>query len=83
MRPLQFVPVEQAVTPRDGEVITNRWWIYDPHLGIAFAEFPPHYWAPQCNRDKTIANSIRKGLTPELGLRFLEVVFLGHEGKCK
>lgn len=79
----KFVPLEQAVTPRDGEVLANRFWIYSPVEGILFVEFPSGYWSPQCNSRKEIAEHIRQELNPDLAIRFIEAVFLGRMGICE
>lgn len=78
------VSLEQAATPRDGEVLTNRWWGYVPDEGILFAIFPgrPEHWAPQCNSVKKIAEAVTLKIHPDAELLHVPVVFLGHRGNC-
>lgn len=71
-----LVPVDKAVVPRDGECVTDRWWIVaDEHL-ILWRGF-----AAQCNRQQAIAESIRAKMYPDAEVRHFDAVFLGgvHE----
>lgn len=66
-----YVSLDEATTPRDGPVLTNRWWIYKPDQGIIFVN---KY--PQCNQYQRPMESVRKLIYPDAELIHLDVVFI-------
>lgn len=77
-RPLIYLPLEAAITPKDGDCMTKRWWVYRPGEGLVFAKIGRDHHAPQCNSNKIITESIRARLYPDHGILYVEVVYLGH-----
>jgi hypothetical protein len=76
---LEYVSLKEAATPRDGEVITNRWWVVHPEDGIAFYRMPQaRFRAPQCNHDERIARDLCDKLYPGHDVALVPVVFVGH-----
>lgn len=75
---LEYVSFEDASTPRDGEVMTDRWWVVHPVLGLAFYVMPRgSHRTPQCNADETIARHHLCELYPGHEVRFVPVAFVG------
>ena len=69
---LTRIPVEEAITPRNGMVVMcDRWWIVLDGCLLFFKGF-----APQCNAVEKIAKSIRDRLYPDADVRFLPLVFV-------
>jgi hypothetical protein len=83
---LEYETFDDATTPRDGEVLTNRWWVVHPEYGVAFYRMYPRdpYRAPQCNHDERIARDICDRLYPGHEVRLIPAVFVGHrpQGDC-
>lgn len=77
---LEYVGFEEATTPRDGDVLTNRWWVVHPEHGVAFYRLRPKdpYRAPQCNHHERIARDICEKLYPGHEVRLIPAVFVGH-----
>ena len=70
------VSIEEAIKPKSGICLVDRWWTVTPEREILF--YREH--APQCNADENIAKEIRDRIYPEGTVEFLEVVFTGrHE----
>lgn len=76
--PLEYVPLSEATKPKDGECLTNRWWVYKPDEGILFVKVAKVNYSPQCNSNKIITEGIRDKLYPGHDIRYVEVVYLGH-----
>lgn len=76
----EYVPIEEATTPRDGEVITNRWWVVHPEHGLTFWRLSPKdtYRAPQCNSNEAITRDIASKIHPDHEVRLIPAVYLGH-----
>lgn len=72
------VDLEWLTTPRDGPVITNRWWVYREGAGVLFHRLGRSHF-PQCNTDKAVAEHVRARLYPDDTLKFVEVTYLGRE----
>ena len=72
-RPHTFIPVAEAVTPRDGEVLCNRWWVVTPNAEIIL--WRGH--SPQCNSDVRAAETILKKVWPDYEIVHLPAVYLG------
>lgn len=77
---LEYVTFDEATTPRDGEVLTDRWWIVHPERGIAFYRMWPkdRYRSPQCNHDERISRQLCEQLYPDHEIRLIPAVFIGH-----
>jgi hypothetical protein len=77
---LEYVPFEEATTPRDGEALTDRWWVVHPEYGIAYYRVHPKgaYRAPQCNHNEAIARDICARLYPDHEVRHMPAVFTGR-----
>lgn len=67
------VSIEDAIKPKNGRAITNRWWTITPEREILFYR----NFAPQCNANEDIAKSMRDKLHPDCTVEFLELVFTG------
>ncbi len=77
-RGLVYVGFDAAVTPRDGKVLTNRYWVVHSEKGFAFFAMDRDFAAPQCNSDQRIAETIRDKMYPDHEVRFAEVVYMGN-----
>lgn len=74
----QFMPRETCTTPRDGEVLTDRWWVTDKDGNLAFFVRA----AGQCSRDKDFAEELAKAynddkIIPGCKVEFFPIVYLG------
>ena len=73
MRQMYFLSLEEAATPSNyAQVIMDHWWIVDPEKGLMF--FGRGY-APQCNSNQKIAESIAK-IHPTCEVKHLELVYV-------
>jgi len=77
------IPLELAITPKDGKCICNRWWSVHPDKGIAFYAVLHGYCSseepsPQCNLLESTSRVVTKKLLPDHGVIFVPVVFLAH-----
>ena len=56
---LGFIPLVKCVTPKDGEVYSDRWWVCHPVYGAAFYR-PRGFrgWIPQCSRDERMIDDM-------------------------
>jgi hypothetical protein len=70
---IELVDIADAATPRDGvfRVIVDAWWIVKDEKIMMYRGF-----SPQCNRDRKLAESVRKKLYPECELRQLPAVYV-------
>lgn len=77
---LEYMTLEEAATPRDGTVYTDRWWVAHPEKGLAFYRASPRtrHRAPQCNHDIRMAEHLIASIYPGHVPRYMPVVFLGH-----
>lgn len=79
-----YLSVKQAMTPVDGQVLTKRWWAYDPAKGIMSIKFHTDgmlHHAPQCNKDKDVAEALTANLYPGCKVKYIEVVFVEQFNK--
>jgi len=77
---LGFVSIDKATAPRDGMVLTDRWWIVHPDHGIAFYQpYPRRGWSAQCNADRRLPYSLVDSYPAHFGLtvRHIPAVFVG------
>lgn len=71
------IPWEVLVTPRDGEVYTNRWWLVENGKCLFWQGATSRGFSPQCNANRaffdrdTVANT-------GLEVLYLPVAYLGH-----
>ena len=73
------IPIDILITPRDGEVVTDRWWITrDGHALFWQAPTNRRGYALQCNRDKRIAESIWSKLYPDATITHIDVAYIGQ-----
>jgi len=77
---LGFVSIDKATSPRDGMVLTDRWWIVHPDHGVAFYQPYGRGWSAQCNTDRRLPDSLVDSYPAHLGLtvRHLPAVFVGR-----
>jgi len=76
---IRKLSMEQATTPRDGGVLTDRWWIVDDEGLYWWSRTPKsRAVAPQCNGNRAIAEDLRRQLYPEARLEQIPVVFVGR-----
>lgn len=74
---IEYVSIAEATTPRDGEVLTNRWWVVHPEHGITFYRMDRRYRAPQCNSDERISRHICDKMYPGHDIQFIPAVYTG------
>lgn len=76
---LRKLDLHYAMTPREGSVMVNRYWVVDDD-GLYWWQpvGSRHMWAPQCNPDQRITESLRDKLYPDARVGFLDVVYVGH-----
>jgi hypothetical protein len=79
---LEYLDFEKAGQPRDGQVVTDRWWVVHPERGLAFYRVARDYRAPQCNHDRRLVNSLIADLYPGHEARHVAVVFMGPDGEA-
>lgn len=59
---LLAVPLHQLTAPRDGDVMTNRWWIIRGDCALLYQGSGHRGWSPQCNSNRVIAESLKDNL---------------------
>lgn len=76
---LEYVALDEATRPRDGEVLTDRWWVVHPYRGLAFYRPDPkrRFRAPQCNHSEAIIDSFCADMYPGHDAIFVPVVYVG------
>jgi hypothetical protein len=74
---LEFMPMEEATTPRDGIAMCNRYWVVHPTDGVVFYRLSKGYRAAQCNHNEEIAKTIRDRIYPGCDVILIPVVFTG------
>jgi len=67
-----LVPITEAIKPKDGPqwCYKDRYWAVKDECIMFFKGF-----APQCNGDKKIAESINQRIHPDCETRFIPVIF--------
>jgi hypothetical protein len=77
---LTYVPFDEATTPKDGEVLTNRWWVVHPEHGLAYFSRRPtdRHKSAQCNGDRRLPEKMVGEMYPNHEVRFMPVVFTGQ-----
>lgn len=74
---IKYLPLEEVETsPGEGlwDILTNRWWAYEPGKGLLF-----YGKSPQCNRNESIARKVQESCHPDAELLFVERVCLRHD----
>lgn len=77
-----FCHLNDLETPRDGEVMTDRWWTFVRSKGVAFYKSAPGHLAPQCNRSRAIAESLQRDLMPDAEVVHVPVAYVGRDYQC-
>ncbi|MGI9492137.1 MAG: hypothetical protein ACR2QF_07045 [Geminicoccaceae bacterium] len=80
---LFYVPIDTAITPKNGECIVDHWWSVHPEKGLVFWYQPTGYLrseepSPQCNQDHHTSQFLTKRTYPDHECRQIHVVYLGH-----
>lgn len=57
---IEYLPIAEATTPKDGHVIyADRWWVVNPEgTAITFARLSARYRSPQCNHDRRVTDQL-------------------------
>lgn len=81
-----YIPAEIAVTPVNGEVICDKWWVVHPEHGVAFYAQLTGYGrseepSPQCNSSEYVAKHLAKLAYADCMVVKLPAVFTGHARK--
>lgn len=71
------IPLDEIQKEKDGEVLVDHWWAVHPEEGVAFVKTGRHV-APQCNRDKRIADRITPKYHPGHDVVLIPIAYLGH-----
>lgn len=71
------VPVEVLASPRDGEVLTNRWWVVRDGKALFWQALAMRGWAPQCNSDQRLPERLIERLYPDATSLLIPVAFVG------
>lgn len=76
----RFVPLDVLATPRDGETLTDRWWLVHPEKGAAFYKAPGRRsgYSPQCNHDRRIGGTIGPRCGFDAEIVFIPCAFVGR-----
>jgi hypothetical protein len=77
MARLLAVPLDELATPRDGEVLTDRWWVVRDG-GALFHQHYGHGWSPQCNSDRRVTEMIQAKLYPDDEIMQVPAAYVGH-----
>lgn len=77
-RTVLAVPIEALSTPRDGDVLTNRWWVVRDGRALFYRGQRMRGWAPQCNSDRRLPEQLTERLHPEATVEFVPIAYLGH-----
>lgn len=73
------IPIDGLCTPRDGDTLTNRWWVVGETGAFVHKRFPKQRGvSPQCNSDRRVAEVIQRKLYPDAELLFIPVAYVGH-----
>lgn len=70
---VDYITLEASQTPRDGEVLVNRWWIVHPVCGLVLYRGT----SPQCSRHREILETLLS-MYPECEIKFLPIAYLGR-----
>lgn len=76
----EYVSLDAATKPRNGECVVDNWWIVHPEKGLAFYKSGKRL-SPQCNRSESTAKMLCDRLLGENHghvVVFVPVVYLGH-----
>lgn len=73
------VPVDVLSTPRDGEVMTDRWWaVRDGRALFWQGRGNRRGWSPQCNHDRRIADSLVESIHQGASAEFIPIAYVGR-----
>lgn len=71
------VPVETLAAPRDGEALTNRWWVVRDGKALFWRYGKGSGWSPQCNHNQRVTDRLVERLYPDAASLFVPVAFVG------
>ncbi len=83
MARLIHAPIDGMATPRDGDVMLNKYWCVHPEKGIAFwdrggrGSFDRERLSPQCNADRRVSD-ILVGIHEGHVVQQIPAVYLGN-----
>lgn len=73
LKDITYISIEDLTNPRDGEVMSDRWWIVDPEKGaLVFKGF-----SPQCNRNELITRRLLE-MYPGCEARHIPFAYVGR-----
>lgn len=49
---IRAVPIDVLATPRDGECLTERWWVTTAEGALIHQRLTSRGWSPQCNSNE-------------------------------
>lgn len=70
------IPIEVATTPKDGEVLVDRWWVLGENNDTILMGVDVAGMYPQCNRDKNTETQMAAKAYPGREIDFMPLVFL-------
>lgn len=77
MQQIEYIPLDEIKKPRDGEVVTDRWWVHHPKKGVVFIKMGDHHLIPVCNRRYNLVDRLRSKNYPDHDLVLVPVAYLG------
>lgn len=79
---IRKLPIEVATSPRDGEVMTDRYWVVDDD-GLYWHALTEKSrgWSPQCNSDERITVKVLSKMYPDARVEFIPDVYVGHSSE--
>lgn len=72
------VPIGALSTPRDGSVMTDRWWVVRDGRALFWRGKGMRGWSPQCNHDRRLPEQLVRKLHPGATVEFIHAAFVGH-----
>jgi len=80
---VEYVHLNLAEKPRDGECLVERYWVFRAGKGIAFHRTPgTNFVSPQCNSNRRLVELLIKKLYPGHDIMLVPIVYLGRDGRC-
>lgn len=73
------IPLDVLSTPRDGVVLTDRWWVVQDGCALFWkGSRRRRGWSPQCNHDRRLPDSLTARY-PGSTVEFVPAAYVGRE----
>jgi hypothetical protein len=72
------IPLSILKEPRDGEAMTDRWWVVIDGCALLWQRAGSRGWSPQCNKDRRLGESLIESLYPGATVEFVPCAYVGR-----